>query len=216
MQNKSNMKIAVSDLGISQQSCPALPKDGLELATPALRMSAVMINQVITSLIFIPLYILMCLSIPDKADYDTDNATDIHQYQSLDFVSWISQPATKIIIGLTFIVLIVYTLWQIYWMSKYGQSIGKRILKIWVIRTNGENPGFARNVILRELIYQILVIVFSLITFGIGYFVFMLVPAMVFIKKWNRRTFQDFMAGTIVVSTKNTVKDERIRITLPK
>lgn len=69
---------------------------------------------------------------------------------------------------------------------------------------------------MRELIYQILVIVFSLITLGIGYFVFMLVPAMVFIKKWNRRTFQDFMAGTIVVSTKNTVKDERIRITLPK
>ncbi|PIT37449.1 hypothetical protein BHC43_06070 [Snodgrassella alvi] len=179
-------------------------------------MSAVMINQVITSLIFIPLYILMCLSIPDISDYDTDNATDIHEYQSLDFVSWISQPATKIIIGLTFIALIVYTLWQVYWMSKYGQSIGKRILKIWVIRTNGENPGFARNVILRELIYQILVIVLSLITFGIGYFVFMLVPAMVFIKKWNRRTFQDFMAGTIVVSTRNTVKDERIRITLPK
>lgn len=120
MQNKSNIKVSVSNLGIHQQSCPALPKDGLELASPAHRMSAVMINQVLTSLIFIPLYIQMCLSIPDNADYDTDNATDLHQYQSLDFVSWISQPATKFIIGLTFIALIVYTLWQVYWMSKYG------------------------------------------------------------------------------------------------
>ncbi|PIT38411.1 RDD family protein [Snodgrassella alvi] len=209
MQNKSNIKISVSDLGISQQSCPALLKDGLELASPALRMSAVMINQVITSLICLPLYIQMSFSF-------LDNETGLYQYNGQNFVNWISQPATKIIIGLTFIALIVYTLWQVFWMSKYGQSIGKRILKIWVIRTNGENVGFARNVILRELIYQILVIVLSLITFGIGYFVFMLVPAMVFIKEWNRRTLQDFMAGTIVVSTKNTVKDERIRITLPK
>lgn len=209
MQNKSNIKISVSDLGISQQSCPALLKDRLELASPALRMSAVMINQVITSLICLPLYIQMSFSF-------LDNETGLYQYNGQNFVNWISQPATKIIIGLTFIALIVYTLWQVFWMSKYGQSIGKRILKIWVIRTNGENVGFARNVILRELIYQILVIVLSLITFGIGYFVFMLVPAMVFIKEWNRRTLQDFMAGTIVVSTKNTVKDERIRITLPK
>lgn len=209
MQNKSNIKISVSDLGISQQSCPALLKDGLELASPAHRMSAVMINQVITSLICLPLYIQMSFSF-------LDNETGLYQYNGQNFVNWISQPATKIIIGLTFIALIVYTLWQVFWMSKYGQSIGKRILKIWVIRTNGENVGFARNVILRELIYQILVIVLSLITFGIGYFVFMLVPAMVFIKEWNRRTLQDFMAGTIVVSTKNTVKDERIRITLPK
>lgn len=209
MQNKSNIKISVSDLGIRQQACPALLKDGLELASPALRMSAVMINQVITSLICLPLYIQMSFSF-------LDNETGLYQYNGQNFVNWISQPATKIIIGLTFIALIVYTLWQVFWMSKYGQSIGKRILKIWVIRTNGENVGFARNVILRELIYQILVIVLSLITFGIGYFVFMLVPAMVFIKEWNRRTLQDFMAGTIVVSTKNTVKDERIRITLPK
>lgn len=209
MQNKSNIKISVSDLGISQQSCPALPKDGLELASPALRMSAVMINQTLTCLICLPLYIQMSFSF-------LDNETGLYQYNGQNFVNWISQPATKIIIGLTFIALIVYTLWQVFWMSKYGQSIGKRILKIWVIRTNGENVGFVRNVILRELIYQILVIVFSLITLGIGYFVFMLVPAMVFIKEWNRRTLQDFMAGTIVVSTKNTVKDERIRITLPK
>lgn len=209
MQNKSNIKISVSDLGIRQQACPALSKDGLELASPAHRMSAVMINQTLTCLICLPLYIQMSFSF-------LDNETGLYQYNGQNFVNWISQPATKIIIGLTFIALIVYTLWQVFWMSKYGQSIGKRILKIWVIRTNGENVGFARNVILRELIYQILVIVLSLITFGIGYFVFMLVPAMVFIKEWNRRTLQDFMAGTIVVSTKNTVKDERIRITLPK
>lgn len=216
MHNKSNIKISVSDLGIRQQSCPALSKDGLELASPAHRMSAVMINQVLTSLIFIPLYIQMSLSILNNSDNDKDNTTVPCLYSSQDLVNWISQPATKIILASTFIALIVYTLWQVYWMSKYGQSIGKRILKIWVIRTNGENPGFLRNIILRELIYQILVIIFSLITLGIGYIVFMLVPAMVFIKEWNRRTLQDFMAGTIVVSTKNTVKDERIRITLPK
>lgn len=89
-----------------------------------------MINQVLTFLIFIPLYILISLSIVDTADYDTGNATDLHQSLNLDFVNWISQPTTKIIIALTIIVLIVYTLWPIYWMSKYGQSIDKRILKI--------------------------------------------------------------------------------------
>ena len=45
--------------------------------------------------------------------------------------------------------------WQCYWMWKRGQSIGKKIMGIKVIRLDNRSPDFRTNVIKREFIYYI-------------------------------------------------------------
>ncbi|WP_037586490.1 RDD family protein [Stenoxybacter acetivorans] len=58
------------------------------------------------------------------------------------------------------LVAITYSIWQIKWMSQYGQSIGKCIFGIKVIKLNGENPGFIRNVLLRECVFYLIILGF--------------------------------------------------------
>ncbi len=214
MVTKSYIKI--SDSVTNEQSHLIQSENELELASPGNRLAAVLINQLLINLTYIPFYIYMSFSLLDNDKYYTDNETTFNGDYSQVISNWMSQPTTKYMIALTIVTLIIYALWQMYWMSKYGQSIGKRLLKIRVVRINGENPGFIHNVILREFIYQILVLFIGTVTLFFGYFVFLLAPAMVFIRRWNRRTLQDFLAGTIVVTDTNLAKEEKIKVRIPK
>lgn len=188
----------------SNKSLSALADGKLELASPADRLSAVVINHIIGSLIAMPFYIYYMISIfkffgtidPDEAD-----ALDTEQFDQF-FLNWFNLPLTEIIIGFTFVASIIYTIWQIYWMTKYGQSIGKRLLKIRVIRTNGDNAGFIHNILLREVVYGVIASIVSIMTLGFGTLIFLFIPCMVFATSWHRRTLQDFLAGTIVVKVK--------------
>ena len=188
----------------SNKSLSALADGKLELASPADRLSAVVINHIIGSLIATPFYIYYMISIfkffgtidPDEAD-----ALDKKQFDQF-FLNWFNLPLTEIIIGFTFVASIIYTIWQIYWMTKYGQSIGKRLLKIRVIRTNGDNAGFIHNILLREVVYGVIASIVSIMTLGFGTLIFLFIPCMVFATSWHRRTLQDFLAGTIVVKVK--------------
>ncbi|PIT60484.1 hypothetical protein BHC47_01060 [Snodgrassella alvi] len=188
----------------SNKSLSALADGKLELASPADRLSAVVINHIIGSLIAMPFYIYYMISIfkffgtidPDEAD-----ALDKEQLDQF-FLNWFNLPLTEIIIGFTFVASIIYTIWQIYWMTKYGQSIGKRLLKIRVIRTNGDNAGFIHNILLREVVYGVIASIVSIMTLGFGTLIFLFIPCMVFATSWHRRTLQDFLAGTIVVKVK--------------
>lgn len=188
----------------SNKSLSALADGKLELASPADRLSAVVINHIIGSLIAMPFYIYYMISIfkffgtidPDEAD-----ALDKEQLDQF-FLNWFNLPLTEIIIGFTFVASIIYTIWQIYWMTKYGQSIGKRLLKIRVIRINGDNAGFIHNILLREVVYGVIASIVSIMTLGFGTLIFLFIPCMVFATSWHRRTLQDFLAGTIVVKVK--------------
>ena len=188
----------------SNKSLSALADGKLELASPADRLSAVVINHIIGSLIAMPFYIYYMISIfkffgtidPDEAD-----ALDKEQLDQF-FLNWFNLPLTEIIIGFTFVASIIYTIWQIYWMTKYGQSIGKRLLKIRVIRTNGDNAGFIHNILLREVVYGVIASIVSIMTLGFGTLIFLFIPCMVFATSWHRRTLQDFLADTIVVKVK--------------
>ena len=192
------------DLVNSNKSLSALANGKLELASPADRLSAVVINHIIGSLIATPFYIYYMISIfkffgtidPDEAD-----ALDKKQFDQF-FLNWFNLPLTEIIIGFTFVASIIYTIWQIYWMTKYGQSIGKRLLKIRVIRTNGDNAGFIHNILLREVVYGVIASIVSIMTLGFGTLIFLFIPCMVFATSWHRRTLQDFLADTIVVKVK--------------
>ena len=103
-------------------------------------------------------------------------------------------------------------------MSKAGQSIGKYLLKIKVIKLDGRNPGFVGTVLIREIMFYTISGIFSylLIEFYIyllnvdmlavlilnpvyGYLIPLFCLVMLFRVDTNRRTLQDYLAKTIVI-----------------
>ena len=105
-------------------------------------------------------------------------------------------------IGLGGILILAYLIFQAVLMSKTGQSLGKRIMKIKVVNEDGDNPGFAGTVAMREIVPNLVLGVVGLIPFlGViaqfGFWVACLV--MLFLVDRDRRTLQDMIAKTYVV-----------------
>ena len=123
--------------------------------------------------------------------------------------------------------IFLFFIWQAVQMSLTGQSIGKKLMKIRVISTSGQSSGFAIIVFNREIIFNVITsIIFVLVLLLIGiiltelksteiisilffisiFLLFLykfLFPficfIMLFIKKTNYRTLQDYLAHTVVV-----------------
>ena len=114
-----------------------------------------------------------------------------------------------------FIPFLILTIIQILWMSKYGQSIGKRIMNIKVIGENGQNPGFIGTVLVREILFniiaKIILLILSLlfvrvlhmneifVEVSLNYVIPITCLIMLFLTSYNRRTPQDLLAKTLVI-----------------
>lgn len=114
-----------------------------------------------------------------------------------------------------FIPFLILTIIQIFWMSKYGQSIGKRIMNIKVIGENGQNPGFIGTVLVREILFniiaKIILLILSLlfvrvlhmneifVEVSLNYVIPITCLIMLFLTNYNRRTPQDLLAKTLVI-----------------
>lgn len=117
----------------------------------------------------------------------------------------------------------IFALWQTIQMSITGQSIGKRLMRIKVIKTNGQKSGFIGTVLVREIVFNMLVGAVLLFIFlqpiwsfilpsfisqlavifiiHLRIYIFELICLiMLFLKKSNRRTLQDYLANTIVIN----------------
>ncbi|MEE9492206.1 MAG: RDD family protein [Gammaproteobacteria bacterium] len=77
-------------------------------------------------------------------------------------------------------------------LHRYGQTIGKRMLKIRITRTDGSHAGLSRLIILR---YTVITLI-SLIP-AIGVIISLVDPLMIFQK--SNRCLHDLIADTIVV-----------------
>lgn len=78
---------------------------------------------------------------------------------------------------------------QIYFLSSRGQSIGKMVMNIKIVKTDtGKNGGFAPNVLMRAFVNGILAVIplYSLVD-------------VLFIFREDRRCIHDMIAGTRVV-----------------
>ncbi len=88
--------------------------------------------------------------------------------------------------------LLALMIWNIVWLSRYGQTIAKRILKIRIIRSDGEPVGMGRLLGLRIILMWVLESIpllgplFSLVN-------------VCFIFRDDRRCIHDLIADTIVV-----------------
>ena len=184
----------------------------LILATAVQRIVAWLINRVIEVVLMIPafgLIIVLLFKSGGKLD-DFENMQTV--YASLFWG-----------IGLVMLLYLIYGVVQVYYMSKFGQSIGKKLMKIRVVRENGDVAGFVHNVLLREFAYGLICSVIMMVLMGIFFAVFGLeansgvamamdallqivsyVPTivcfiMLFMESRQRQTLQDMLAKTYVV-----------------
>ncbi|HGO8660963.1 TPA: RDD family protein [Neisseria meningitidis] len=104
--------------------------------------------------------------------------------------------------------ILVYTVVQIYYMSRDGQSLGKKIMRIRVLKTDGRNPGFVGTVLVREIVWSVLVaIIAAVIGLAVGdngenainLLAFLANFVLLFMVKRDRRTLYDILADTVVV-----------------
>ena len=105
------------------------------------------------------------------------------------------------------VISIIYGAIQAIFMSRDGQSIGKKIMNIKVIDKDGETAGFVRNVLLRETVFNIICMVLS-IPFTIMVsekaaqipaFIALLICFVMLFVAADRRTLQDKLANTYVI-----------------
>ena len=232
-------------------------KGGLvELAPPWKRVTAYLINYVIYYFIFyIALHVYNFQTDYESnhsqniinpfelwifADYGTDKPIrSIFSFLFMDdnFEGGVHQPLR--IFLYIILPLLIYVVFQFIQMSLTGQSVGKRLMKIKVIKKNGEKAGFFNVVLVREIFYTFITLILftmliiidvppNLMDFAknvgvylnfidkfLNYlyrilciftefstlFLFICI-IMLFIRKSNYRTLQDFLANTIVVKIK--------------
>jgi uncharacterized RDD family membrane protein YckC len=91
-------------------------------------------------------------------------------------------------------------------LSKYGQTIGKMVLRIRIVKTStGENGGFVTNVLLREIVSSIP----GIVPFVGG--AWGLVDVL-FVFRDDRRCIHDLIAGTHVIDLRPSDEIERANL----
>ena len=155
-----------------------IQENEVELASPWQRIGAVLINSLITMVLYVPLFVGTAM----MGDSNGESG-----------LMWIVISA---------VLLLAWCIYQAVLMSKTGQSLGKKLLGIKVVTLEGDNPGFVGTVLMREIVYNIILTVLGMIPFlgvliSIGAAIALLV--MIFLDGNNRRTLQDMLAKTLVV-----------------
>ena len=164
----------------------------MALASPGKRIAAYLINCLIGSVAYIPMiWGAMSMSGSYAAAIDPENPV---QMEPSGFAMGM--------IGLGSVLILAYLIFQAVLMSKTGQSLGKRIMKIKVVNEDGDNPGFAGTVAMREIVPNLVLTVVGMIPFlgiivQLGFWIACLV--MLFLVDRDRRTLQDMIAKTYVV-----------------
>lgn len=135
--------------------------DEVELATAVQRIVAWIINRVIEVVLMIPAFGLI-IALVLKSSGGT---SDFENMETM-FASLLGG------LGLVMVLYLIYGGIQLYFMCKYGQSIGKKLMKIRVVRENGDVAGFVHNVLLREVAYGLICSVIMMVLMGIFFAVF--------------------------------------------
>jgi uncharacterized RDD family membrane protein YckC len=88
------------------------------------------------------------------------------------------------------ILFLVYVIWQLWMLATQGQTLGKKMMNLRIVKTDtGRNGGFVPNVLLRAIVGQGL----------LGAIPFYGLVDALFIFRDDRRCIHDMIAGTAVV-----------------
>ena len=199
----------MSEWDLNQASAPSALE--VSIAPLGRRFVAYLINGFLTLLLIVPATIGAVLRVLKYTGQgEIKELSVLSQYAEMQYL-----------FDITLIILPIYALLQIWMMSRHGQSIGKRLMNIRVIKTNGTDAGFMGTVLLREVLFNIILgIVGSIVgmlvalLFGnqsSGEIVSNLVQSALWITcfvmacdtKRDRRTLQDMLANTKAVALQN-------------
>lgn len=195
-----------------QQNLPLSSEEviDVEIATPKSRIVAYLLNTLFTVLAFVPIFLaFIMLSVSANAEM---TAEENFAYL-VGTTDW-----GNIWIGVGLLILLGYTVVQCWMLSRHGQSIGKKIMKIRLLKNDGTNPGFWYAVMVREVGFNVVLtlavmVVAYLLVFMAGKdgftadyianslstVVWLVCLSMLFNPAKNRRTLQDYFANTVVV-----------------
>ena len=153
--------------GVSPQPEPSrLVPSGPNLAGRWIRLWARLLDGLIISAILIVLAVVQ---------------------SGIDFVDQVS----VVFLIMDLAIVIGYFIWQAVLLSRFGQTIGKRIVHIRIVkRSTNENGGFVTNVLVREIANAVLGVFIPL------YLIF----DVLWILSPSKRTLHDRIADTVVIS----------------
>lgn len=95
-------------------------------------------------------------------------------------------------VGISFFVFLGFRIYQWSLLATTGQSLGKRMFRIRIIKTDGSQAGFGAAVVLRSWLMLLFLCIplINLVALLDGFFIF----------GGERRCLHDYIAGTRVVS----------------
>ncbi|HHK5995367.1 TPA: RDD family protein [Neisseria subflava] len=189
---------------MSEINLSDLPKTEIvdvHIASVWSRVAAYLLNYLFNVIIFLPYYYILYTE-----------ATAISKQENIpftpDLITSVSMRADMAQVGgLSTIVYLIVGIVQLYYMSRYGQSLGKKIMGIRVLKSNGSNPGFLGTVLVRELAWGLIVLVILISAYFVlkvnilicSLLILLINFIMLFSVKRDRRTLYDMMADTVVV-----------------
>lgn len=191
----------------------------VELAGAWERIGAALLNQVFGMLASIPMVVGTVVGIFQWHDKFNVQSNDFEKLSSEEVLEIFGMMFGNAWFLLGLLVFLVYTVFQCYYMSRDGQSFGKRLLDLKVVKQDGDEAGFVGVVLLREIVFNvgcviILGILGALLAFGdvaqqiLGYVPTIICVVMLFAAA-DKRTLQDWIAGTIVVKLPRARKIHR-------
>ena len=118
----------------------------VELAGGWERIGAALLNNIFSTIAMIPMivgFFVGFVNIRDNGNWNNidDMQIMLNKFNPLWFL-----------VGLA--IFLAYSIWQCVLMSTTGQSLGKKLLNLKVIKSDGSEAGFVGTVLLREVVYS--------------------------------------------------------------
>lgn len=151
---------------------------GMVKAGRAQRLLAVIIDSMV---IVIP--IIMAIALPAYQDYVKRAGGAPTGNNALPVA----------VIAILGVLVLAYVVYQLYWLWKNGQTLGKKIMKIKIVRADGSRASFPRLLFVRSLVPGIvgnIPLLGPLLTLTDALFIF----------GEPKRCVHDFLADTIVIN----------------
>ncbi|UTG71602.1 RDD family protein [Neisseria subflava] len=184
---------------MSEINLSDLPKTEIvdvHIASVWSRVAAYLLNNLFIFLIWLPFIVMVVFTLDESKKLVSESSLfNTPEYFAITFF-------------ISLAVYLVFGIVQLYYMSRDGQSLGKKIMGIRVLKSDGSNPGFGGTVLIREVawafIVGIIIIAVMLVVNETGGDLVSLLMAfinfiMLFSVKRDRRTLYDMMADTVVV-----------------
>ena len=102
-----------------------------------------------------------------------------------------------LIITIIYLILLLIIIVNLIWLYQYGQTIGKRLLYIKIVRSDGSRASLRRIILLRFLPLSLLSWLLGILEINTTNILIWLDPIFIFRK--DRRCLHDLIADTIVI-----------------